>query len=72
MELSEGTDVDVEEDFVKIGDIGLPDDDPVQCGSEFCAICNELSTEQQRSPPPHFLAHVYCGQGLDGSRCHLV
>jgi len=29
MEFSEGTVVDVEEDFVKIGDIGLPDDGPV-------------------------------------------
>jgi len=28
--------------------IELPDDDPVymQCGSEFCVICNELATEQ--------------------------
>ena len=26
-----------------MGDIELPDDDPVQCGSEFCVICNELA-----------------------------
>ena len=26
-----------------MGDIVLPDDDPVQCGSEFCVICNELA-----------------------------
>jgi len=25
----------------------LPDDDPVQCGSEFCVTCNELATEQR-------------------------
>ena len=37
MEFSEGIDVAVEEDFVEIGDIQLPDDDLVQCGSEFCA-----------------------------------
>jgi len=24
------------------------------------------------TPPPHFSAHVYCGQQLDGSRCHLI
>jgi len=47
MEFSEGTDVDVEEDFVEIGDIELPDNDPVQHGSEFCVVCNELATEQQ-------------------------
>jgi len=41
MEFSEGTDVDVEEDFVEIGDIELPDDDPVQCQSE---LCDELAT----------------------------
>jgi len=35
IEFSEETDVDVEEDFVEIGDMKLPDDDPVQCGSEF-------------------------------------
>jgi len=29
-----------------MGDIELPDDDPVQCGSEFCVICNELATGQ--------------------------
>jgi len=28
-----------------MGDIELPDDDPVQCGSEFCVMCNELATE---------------------------
>jgi len=31
MEFSEGIDVGVEEDFVEIGDIQLPDDDLVQC-----------------------------------------
>ena len=41
MEFSKGTDVDVDEDFVEIGDIELPDDQ-VQCGSEFCVICTEL------------------------------
>ena len=45
MEFSEGIDVGVEEDFVEIGDIQLPDDDLVQCGSEFCAICN-VDTEE--------------------------
>ena len=29
--VSEGIDVGVEEDFVEIGDIQLPDDDLVQC-----------------------------------------
>ena len=38
MEFSEGTDVDVEEDYVEIGDIKFSDDDPVQCWSEFCVI----------------------------------
>ena len=28
-EFSEGTDVDVEQNFVEMGDIELPDDDPV-------------------------------------------
>jgi len=51
MEFSEGTDADVEQDFVRIGDIELPDDNPVHCGSEFCVICNKLATEQQ---PPLF------------------
>jgi len=46
-EFSEGTDVDVEQNFVEMGDIELPDDDPVQCGSEFCVICNELATKQR-------------------------
>jgi len=41
-EFSEGTDVDVEQNFVEMGDIELPDVDSVQCGSEFCVICNEL------------------------------
>ena len=48
--MGEGTpmsDVDVEQNFVEMGDIELPDDDPVQCGSEFCVICNELATEQR-------------------------
>ena len=40
IEFSEGIDVGVEEDFVEIGDTQLPDDDLVQCGSEFCAIFN--------------------------------
>ena len=31
--------------FCEIGDIQLPDDDLVQCGSEFCAICN-VDTEK--------------------------
>jgi len=44
-EFSEGTDVDVEQNFVEMGDIELPD--PVQCGSEFCVICNELAAEQR-------------------------
>jgi len=36
MQFSEGTDVDVEQNVVEMGDIKeLPDDDPVQCGSEF-------------------------------------
>jgi len=46
-EFSEGTDVDVEQNFVEMGDIELPDDDPVQCGCEFCVICNELATDQR-------------------------
>ena len=33
--------------FIEMGDIELPDDDPVQCGSEFCVICNELAREQK-------------------------
>jgi len=41
------TDVDVEQNFVEMGDMELPDNDPVQCGSEFCVICNELATEQR-------------------------
>ena len=45
MEFSEGIDVDVEEDFVEIGDIQLPNDDSVQCGSDFCVICN-VDTEE--------------------------
>jgi len=47
MEFSEGTDVDVKQNFVEVGDTELPDDDPVQCGSEFCVICNKLATEQR-------------------------
>ena len=46
-EFSEGTGVDVEQSFVEMGDIELLDDDPVQCESEFCVICNELTTEQR-------------------------
>jgi len=45
MAFSEGIDVDVEVDFVEIGDIQLPCDDPVQCGSEFCVIYN-VDTEE--------------------------
>jgi len=62
MEFLEGTDVDVEEDFVEICDGLLPNDDPVQCGSEVCVICNELATEQQ---PPLFgpcRLWAFCGQ----------
>ena len=44
-EFSEGTDVDVEEDFVEIGDTDLLDDDSVQCGTEFCVISN-VDTEK--------------------------
>ena len=29
----------------EIGDIQLPDDDLVQCGSQFCAICNADTEE---------------------------
>ena len=39
--------VDVEQNFVELEHIELPDDDPVQCGSEFCVTCNELATEQR-------------------------
>jgi len=46
-EFSEETDVDVEQNFVEMGDIKLPDDDPVQCESAFCVIRNELATEQR-------------------------
>jgi len=46
-EFSERTDVDVQQKFVEMGDIELPDDDPVQRGSEFCVICNELAMEQR-------------------------
>jgi len=45
MEFSEGIDVDVEEDLVEIDDIQLANDDPVQCGSQFCVICN-VDTEE--------------------------
>ena len=34
-EFSGGTDVDVEQNFVEMGNTELPDDDPIQCGSEF-------------------------------------
>ena len=68
MEFSEGTDVDVEEDFVEIRDIELPDDDPLQCGSEFCVICNELATEQQPSifvgTEVGLRAGIYIGQNF--------
>jgi len=47
MEFSEETDVHVEEDFVETDDVESPDDDPVEYGSEFCVICNKLTTEQQ-------------------------
>jgi len=48
LDLQRAPDVDVEQNFVDIGDIELPDDDSVQCGSEFDVICNnELSTEQR-------------------------
>jgi len=63
MEFSEGTDVDDEEDFVEIRDIELPDDDPLQCGSEYCVICNELATEQQ---PP-----IFCWYGGGPQSRHL-
>jgi len=46
-EFSEGKYVHVEQKFVEMGDTELPDDDPVQCGSEFCVICNELATVQR-------------------------
>jgi len=48
MEFSDETAVDVKEDFVEMGDIELLDDDPVQRGSEFCVICNELATKQRQ------------------------
>jgi len=48
MEFTEGTDVDIEENFAEMGDTELPDDDPVQCGSEFCVICNEMATDQRQ------------------------
>jgi len=32
--------------LVQMGDIELLDYDPVQCGGEFCVICNELAMEQ--------------------------
>jgi len=47
MEFSDETAVDVEEDFVEMGDIELLDDDTVQRGSKFCVICNELATKQR-------------------------
>jgi len=47
MQFWEGTGVDVEQGFVEMGDIELPDDEPVQCGSEFCVICNELATKER-------------------------
>ena len=45
IQFSEGIDVGVEEDFVEIGYTQLPDDDLVQCGSKFFAICN-VDTEE--------------------------
>jgi len=39
--------VDVEQNFVEMGDTDLPDYDSVQCGSEFCVICNKLATKQR-------------------------
>jgi len=47
MEFSEETDVDVEQNFVEMGDVELPNDDPVLCRSEFYVTCNELATEQR-------------------------
>ena len=41
MEFSEG----IDDDFIEVGDIQLQDDDLVQCGSEFCVICN-VDTEE--------------------------
>jgi len=38
-EFSEGTDVDVEQNFVEMGDIELPDDDPVQLVWERILCC---------------------------------
>jgi len=44
------------------GDIELPDDDPVQCGSEFCVICNvdteELVIIPNTNPSPGAHDHV--------------
>ena len=42
-EFPEETDVDVEQNFLDMSDIELP----VQCGGEFCVICNELAMEQR-------------------------
>jgi len=33
--------------IVEMDDIELPGDNPVQCGREFCVICNELAREQR-------------------------
>jgi len=41
MEFLEGTDVDVEQNFVEMGDMELPG------GSKFCIISNELATKQR-------------------------
>jgi len=57
-QVSEGTDVDVEQKFVEMGDIELPDDDPVQCGSQFCVslfVTNWLRNSAKMRGYPYYI-----------------
>jgi len=39
---------------------------------DFALDEDPASPQKTGTAPTQFLAHVYCGQTLDGSRCHLV
>jgi len=61
---------DVEQNFVEMGGIELPDDDPVQCGTgrEFCVICkkNWLRNSGKMKWYPDDIWTVRIGQSKPG------
>ena len=54
------------------GWIKVPLSMDVDLGPGDIVLDRDLALPKGAQQPPQSLTHVYCGQRLDGSRCHLV